>query len=103
MGYEQSKEVELRLPGQEQMASRLNEIAGHLEPVRRIIDDIKGSVNPDSSDFPLGPGEIGVIRLPSDPPSTACVLEHPDTGHWMLQVPCGGIFVADLDTQTATF
>ena len=53
--------------------------------------------------WPLESGQVGVIFVPSDPPSTACVLEHPDTGHWMLQYPCGGIYIADLTTGTPTF
>jgi type IV secretory pathway ATPase VirB11/archaellum biosynthesis ATPase len=87
MSYDAQKEVQFE--DQERLVQLLMEIASRLEEVRSIL-------NPTTDSWPLAHGEVGVILLPSDPPDTACILEHPDTGHWMLQHPCGGIFVADL-------
>jgi hypothetical protein len=92
MSYDDSNKVEVQFSEHEQLQRLLMEIAQRLEKVKAIV-------NPSADTWPLQHGEVGVILLPSDPPDTACILEHPDTGHWMLQHPCGGIFVADLGTS----
>jgi hypothetical protein len=74
-----------------------------LKDIRGRIGQVTSMLNPATDSWPLAPGEVGVMLVPSDPPTTACILEHPDTGHWMLQYPCDGIFIADLTTGTPTF
>ena len=96
MSYDESNRVDVRFGDQERLGRLLAEVGER-------IDDVKGMINPVSDDWPLESGQVGVIPVPSVPPSTACVLEHPDSGHWMLQYPCGGIFIADLTTGKSTF
>jgi hypothetical protein len=76
--------------------SNQTELGQLLLELDKLLKEIKAMLNPATDTWPLAHGRTGVIFIPSIPPSTACVLEHPDSGHWMLQVPCGGIFVADL-------
>jgi hypothetical protein len=90
--YDNKQEVEF--PDQERLGQLIAEIGIRLE-------EVKGMLNPSVDSWPLASGRVGVIFVPSIPPSTACVLEHPDTGHWMLQYPCGGIFIGDLTTGKA--
>lgn len=96
MSYDEPNRVDVRFGDQERLERLLAEVGER-------IDDVKGMINPASDDWPLESGQVGVIPVPSNPPSTACVLEHPDSGHWMLQYPCGGIFIADLTSGTSTF
>jgi hypothetical protein len=95
MSYEEPRKVKVEFAEQEKVGNLLAEIGDRL-------DEVKGILNPASNDF-FVPGQVGILDLPTDPPSTACILEHPDTGHWMLEYPCGGIFIADLTTQQPTF
>ena len=94
MSYDKDNEVEL--PDQEQLGNLLAEFSSQLK-------ELIGALNPTTDDWTLEHGQVGVILVPSDPPTTACVLESGDTGHWMLQYPCGGIFIADLTTGQPTF
>jgi hypothetical protein len=89
MSYGESQKVDVKVADHERLVRLLGEVGDRLGQVRSML-------NPAADDWPLQPGEVGVILLPSNPPETACILEHPDTGHWMLQYPCDGIFIADL-------
>jgi hypothetical protein len=101
MAYEQRKHV--TLPDHEAVVSVLQDIAGRLNEVRGIIDrDLKGKILPASDGFPQ-PGEVAIIDLPTDPPDTVCIVEHPETGHWMMEHPCGGIFIYDITDDHPTF
>ena len=93
MSYEDR--IEIEFADHESVVQLLMEIVERLEKLKEML-------NPSTDSWPLQHGEVGVILLPSDPPDTVCILEHPDTGHWMAQHPCGGIFVADLTTGTPT-
>ena len=95
MSYAEPTRVEVTFADHERITSALADVS-------RGLNDLTGMLRLDDS-WPLESGQVGVIFVPSDPPSTACVLEHPDTGHWMLQYPCGGIYIADLTTGTPTF
>ena len=92
--YDEGQEV--KLPDQEHLGKLLLQVANGLAGVTEKL-------NPNADDWDLESGQVGVVFVPSDPPSVACILEHPDTGHWMLQYPCGSIFIADLTTGQATF
>jgi hypothetical protein len=95
VSYDESHRIDVQFEQHERIVRLLQEIVERL-------DEVKGLLNPASDSWPLQHGEVGVIALPSDPPDTVCILEHPDSGHWMMQHPCGGIFVADLTTGTPT-
>jgi hypothetical protein len=95
MSYDAPRRVKVEFAEQEKVGNLLVEIGDRL-------NEVKGMLNPASNDF-FQPGTVAIVDLPSDPPSTACILEHPETGHWMLEYPCGGIFIADLTTGQGTF
>jgi hypothetical protein len=99
MSYAERKEVEF--DDHESLVELLMDVDSRVNDLKPVLDGLDGKINPASDDFPLAPGEVGVILLPSDPPSTACILQN-DTGDWMLQCPCGGIFVYNLSTGTPT-
>jgi hypothetical protein len=103
MSYDESQRTEVQFADHSRLVSLLEDIGGRLDQVKGTLNQTTGMLNPLDEDWPLEPGQVGVILLPSDPPSTACVLEHPETGHWMLQYPCGGIYIADLTTGQPTF
>ena len=94
MSYDKGNEVEL--PDHEDLGKLLADFSSQL---KQLI----GTLNPSTDDWTLEHGQVGVLFVPSDPPTTACILESEETGHWMLQYPCGGIFIADLTTGTPTF
>ncbi|HEY0605411.1 MAG TPA: hypothetical protein VGD58_20995 [Herpetosiphonaceae bacterium] len=94
MSYDEGKKVELQ--GQERLGRLLADMSNRLK-------EVKGELNPAADDWPLEHGQVGVIFVPQNPPTTACILEHPETGHWMLQYPCDGIFIYDLTTDQPTF
>lgn len=95
MSYDESQRVDVQFQEHDRVVRLLLEIGERL-------DELQSLLNPAADDWPLQHGEVGVISLPQDPPEVVCILEHPDTGHWMIQRPCGGIFIGDLTTGTPT-
>lgn len=93
MNYDDEQKVQFS--DQEHLGQLMLEIGNRLEAVKELL-------NPAADSWPLAHGRVGVIFVPSIPPSTACVLEHPDSGHWMLQYPCDGIFIYDLSAERST-
>jgi hypothetical protein len=87
MSYDEEQAVQI--PDQTHLGQLLLELGN-------LLEELKATLNPTTDTWPLEHGRTGVIFVPSNPPTTACILEHPDSGHWMLQYPCGGIFIADL-------
>jgi hypothetical protein len=94
MDYPNQREV--TFADNERLVELISELASR-------YDELKGRLNPAQDDWPLQHGEVGVLFVPSNPPSVACILEHPDTGHWMLQYPCGSIFIYDITAGQPTF
>lgn len=99
MAYEQGT-----LPNHDALVSVLQDISSRLDEVRGIIDrDLKGKILPASDGFP-NPGETLEIQLPTDPPMSVCIVEQePGNEHWMIQQPCGGIWIYDITEDHPTF